>query len=351
VTEDLWAESNTTPDAIDAALRELLRERHAADETLAPARVLNMVVVVDREWKGEIANRLQRVGRYHPSRTVLCAVEDRRETLDARAVMSYEESKNGGGLGVIREVVEIDMGPEHLSYLGTIVDPILVSELPTVLWSPHGHEEAVASVLYMIDVVLLDSDDLLDPPEAFRRANELLRSAYVVDLAWLRTTPWRERLAASFDPPSRCAALARGAGTAPRHRTSSRASAMLLAGWLASRLRWETGPLSSLNGAGLEGAASGPNGPVGVKLEGADQDTPGLAGVTISCQNGFALALDRGPGGLRAREQSSGGIERSWRVLGASRGEGGILGEGIRQALLRDPTYGPALDAALRFCG
>ena len=34
--------------------------------------------------------------------------------------------------------------------------------------------------------------------------------------------------------------------------------------------------------------------------------------------------------------------------LGASRGEAGILGEGIRQALLRDPTYTPALAAAAR---
>jgi hypothetical protein len=33
-------------------------------------------------------------------------------------------------------------------------------------------------------------------------------------------------------------------------------------------------------------------------------------------------------------------------VLGASRGEAGILGEGIRQALLRDPTYRRALDRA-----
>jgi hypothetical protein len=31
---------------------------------------------------------------------------------------------------------------------------------------------------------------------------------------------------------------------------------------------------------------------------------------------------------------------------GASRGETGILGEGIRQSLLRDPTYEPALKAA-----
>ena len=33
-------------------------------------------------------------------------------------------------------------------------------------------------------------------------------------------------------------------------------------------------------------------------------------------------------------------------MLGASRGESGILGEGVRQALLRDPTYKPALSAA-----
>jgi hypothetical protein len=32
--------------------------------------------------------------------------------------------------------------------------------------------------------------------------------------------------------------------------------------------------------------------------------------------------------------------------MGASRGEAGILGEGIRQALLRDHTYAPALEHA-----
>ena len=35
-----------------------------------------------------------------------------------------------------------------------------------------------------------------------------------------------------------------------------------------------------------------------------------------------------------------------WTVLGASRGEGGILGEGIRQALLRDSAYVRAIGCA-----
>jgi hypothetical protein len=58
VSEDVWSEQDTNPDAIEAALRELLRERHAANEALAPARVINLIVIVDREWKGEVANRL-----------------------------------------------------------------------------------------------------------------------------------------------------------------------------------------------------------------------------------------------------------------------------------------------------
>jgi glucose-6-phosphate dehydrogenase assembly protein OpcA len=203
VTEDLWAERDTTPDAIEAALRRLLRERHAANEGLAPARVLNLIVVVDRAWKGEIANRLQGVGRYHASRTVLCAVEDGCRTLDARVVMSYDEPANPAGIGVIREQVEIDMGPEHLSNLETIIDPVLVPELETMLWSPHGHEEVIDALLGIVDVVLLDSDGAFEAPEAIDQALKLLESGYVVDLAWLRTTPWRERIAAAFDPPIR----------------------------------------------------------------------------------------------------------------------------------------------------
>jgi glucose-6-phosphate dehydrogenase assembly protein OpcA len=348
LSEDLWQEQDTTPDEIEAALRELLRERHATNQTLAPARVLNLVVVVDREWKGEIANRLQRVGRYHASRTVLCAVEQGRQKLDARAVMRYEEPADGAGLGVILEEVEIDLGPGHLEHLDTVIDPILVADLPTTFWSPHGHEEAVQAVLEIVDVILLDSDDQADRSDAFARATELLRSAYVVDLAWLRTTPWRERIAASFDPPDRRAALNRIASFEVRHQPESVASAVLLAGWLCSRLQWGPEPLGSRNGAGLRGVAEATGREVEIQLEPVVQDVPGLSGVTVGCGEGFAFSLERGPGGLRAHELPS---DRTWRILGASRGEAGILGEGVRQALLRDPTYGPALSAARRMTG
>ena len=350
MSEDIWSEQDTHPDAIEAALRELLRERHAANEALAPARVINLIVIVDREWKGEIANRLERAGRYHGSRTVLCAVEEGRTTLDAVATVSYDEPQ-GSSLGVMHESVEIDLGPEHLRALQTICDPVLVGELPTVLWSPHGHPDAVDAVCPLIDVMLLDSDDIDDPVEAFARAERMRKHAYIVDLAWLRTTPWRERLAATFDLPERLNALREIEELEIRHRETSLASALLLAGWLSSRLQWERSHLQLWDGQPAAGAgAGGQDGAVIVSLHTAEQEAPGLAGVTVSTADGTSLSLQRGQGGLDATERTGDGAQRTWKVLGASRGEGGILGEGIRQALLRDPTYLPALEAARGLC-
>jgi glucose-6-phosphate dehydrogenase assembly protein OpcA len=348
VSEEVWSAADTTPDEIDDALRGLLHRLHADNPALAPARVLNLIVVVDRDAKDEITERLANVGRYHASRTVLCNVEPDRDTLDARAIMAYEEPQ-AGALGIIRERVEIDLGPEHLAHLDTIVDPVVVSELPTVLWCPHGHDHAVDALLGLVDVILVDSDERPNPEEALARVSELLKSAYVVDLAWLRTTPWRERIAASFDPPRRRPALKRISGVAVRHRESSRASGLLLAGWLAARLHWDASALEDRNGSGLRGTARRGGDEVEVELAPVDLSTPGLAGVSVSCSDGFSLSLDRAQGGLCAKARSRDGIEKTWLVLGASRGEGGILGEGVRQALLRDPTYGPALEAARGF--
>jgi glucose-6-phosphate dehydrogenase assembly protein OpcA len=336
VSEDVWSGRDTNPDAIDSALRGLLRERHAGNRALAPARVLNLIVVVDREGKDAITSRLEHVGRYEASRTILCTVEDGRRTLDATVAMSYAESSHGA-VGLVHERVEIEMGAAHISHLDTIVDPVLASELPTALWCARGHEQAVQALLGKVDVILLDSDEPTEPRVGLLRAAELLRSAYVVDLAWLRTTPWRERLAASFEPPDRLARLRDLNAVSIRHRPGSEATGLLLAGWLSSRLRWESIRFGSQTpaGAGVE-----------IVLEPFDQAAPGLAGITVTSRDGLSLSLDRAPGGLCAREHSPAGHEQVWQVVGASRGEHGILGEGVRQAQLRDPTYAPALEAA-----
>jgi glucose-6-phosphate dehydrogenase assembly protein OpcA len=343
--EEVWSEQSTTPTKIEAALRRLLAERHHQAGSVAPARVLNLVVVVDRRYRGEIENRLQGVGRYHPSRTILCAVEDRRTTLDAWASMATQPA-GPAGLAVSRERVEIDMGPDHLRSLETIVGPLVVPDLATLVWAPHGHHEAEDALRDLAQIVLIDSLAEPDVDIALHRASGLLRDLYVVDLAWLRSTPWRERVAAAFDPPQHRPELQAITAVTVRHRQDSEAAASLFAGWLASRLGWRPSPMLR-RGDALVGRMRARRGDVQVTLEPVEQlNVPGLAGVTVETARGTKVSLDRSPGGLREVRTDRKGDCREFTVLGASRGEGGVLGEGVRQALLRDSTYAPALEAA-----
>jgi hypothetical protein len=245
----------------------------------------------------------------------------------------------------------LDLGPRHLENLNTIVDPLVVTDIATVTWSPHGHPEAVDALLHLSQVMLVDSVNEFDPRSAVMRAQELAEEAYVVDLAWLRSTPWRERVAATFDPPQWRIELGRIDSVKVSHAPQSATAGLLFCGWLATRLNWDPGALVSANGS-LHGKAHGRRQDVQVTLEpDPTMSVPGLAGVELGTASGLTIGLHRGPGGLTARRRDRKGNESSWTVLGASRGESGILGEGIRQALLRDPVYGAALKRAAAMVG
>jgi glucose-6-phosphate dehydrogenase assembly protein OpcA len=340
--DTVWSAQDTTPGDVEEALRHLLIERHAENDGYVPARVMNLVCVVERQWSGEIANRLRRVGRYAPSRTIVCAVSDGRRSIDARASVAARATPHGGEHVLTHETVILDIGPGHLANLDTIVDPLVITDLTTLVWAPHGHWEAVEALRRITQCVLVDSTEDPDVAGALRRAQTLLADRYVVDLAWLRTTPWRERLAMVFEPPRRRTRLRQITSLRIRNAPESGAAALLLCGWLTSRLRWRQGQLVRDG----QGRSIGTMGDVQVRLESVRLDVPGLMGVTLGFADGAALALDRGAGGLHATSRDPAGGERDWTLLGASRGEGGILGEGMRQALLRDPTYREALDAA-----
>jgi glucose-6-phosphate dehydrogenase assembly protein OpcA len=344
--DEVWSERNTTPSRIEAALRQIVTEHHHSDHPFVPARVLNVVAVVESDFRGEIENRFERVGRFHPSRLILCAVQEGRDTIDAWAGVGTDDAEPvPGHIAVARERVELEIGLKHLPKLDTIVDPLLVSDLATMVWAPHGHSEAVDALRRLVQIVLVDTQDEPDVARSLERVVELSEHAYVVDLAWLRSTPWRERVAAAFDPPQLRTALAGVSSVTVRHREDSLAAAMLFCGWLSSRLGWKPGALASTGGRYV-GHARAKRQEVKIQLEPVHQNAPGLAGVTIETASGEAVSLDRSPGGLQAVRRRRDGTEQRWTVLGASRGEGGILGEGVRQALLRDPTYRPALGCA-----
>src|ERR1700709_2423919 len=171
--DTVWRASDTNPGAIDAALRAALSQVHRGNTGYVPARVLNLVCVVDKEYSGEIANRLRRVGRYHPSRTIVCSVDPKRTTLDAVATISAPSGGRDGDLGRLRETIVVECGTRHLKHLDRIVDPLVVTDLLTCVWAPHGHHEAVDSLLDLSQIVLTDSVDDPEPADAIHRAPQL----------------------------------------------------------------------------------------------------------------------------------------------------------------------------------
>jgi len=286
-----------------------------------PARVLNLVCVVDKGYSGEIANRLRKVGRYHPSRTIVCQVEPRRDRLDAVATLSAPSEVLTGEIGLPagddrrrrRPPPPPAPRPDRRSARGQRPGDLRVGTARP--------RRAVDSLLSLAQVVLADSVDAADPREAIERARELEQRAYVVDLAWLRSTPWRERIAAAFDPPALRTELGMISAITINHHPDSAVAALLLVGWLASRLDWQLSPLVP-RGDAYEGKAHGRRQDVVLRLvPHVRQQVPGLAGLEIETAGGRTLSLERGPGGLHAREKHRRGPTREWTILGASRGE------------------------------
>ena len=343
MSDSLWSERDATPSAISGALGSLLREGHEDGSAHSPARALNLVVTVDSEWRGEVMNRLERVGRSHPSRTIVFAVDPGAETLDAQVSISCATSSEHDAPAPCRERIEITVGPRHLPHLSSIAAPILLSDLPTVVWSPHRHEEAIASLVSLADAILVDSLEEPSVERAIKGARSLADRAHVVDLAWLRDAPWRERVAALFEAPGWARAPFEISRVALRHAAGSGMASLLLVGWLGSRLQWKPRPLFPHDGA-LHAKLRGRRQHVDLELSVAGgQVAPGLEQVTIETASAATISLQRHPGGFAATRRAPRGEERDWVVLGAFPDERRVLGDGIRQTLLRDPAYEEAL--------
>src|SRR3954465_6280137 len=291
----MWSARATTPGDIEAALRAMLKERHSENASYVPARSLNLVCIVDKQCSGEIANRLRHIRPAHaaqpaaprPARgTSVCGADPKRKTRDAVATIASDVHPKPGEFALLRETVVVDIGEQHLAHVDTIVDPLVVTDLPTVAWAPHGHQEAVDALLPLAQVVLLDSIDEPDMRDAMRRSLMLLDDVYVVDLAWLRSTPWRERVAAPFDPPHLRPDLRTISGVTVRHHPESAVAGLLLVGWLASRLDWQLGRFMD-RGDALVGSAHARRQDVKVTLEPEpDLQVRGLAGVTLETASG-----------------------------------------------------------------
>ncbi|HEV8451350.1 MAG TPA: glucose-6-phosphate dehydrogenase assembly protein OpcA [Gaiellales bacterium] len=190
------------------------------------ATTLNLVVRCGDAEHVKTANRvLDRIGSSRPLRAMIVMPA----TGTTRARVS-SDSGSDVACGVFNELVELR---GNRVALPSSVTSLLVADLPVFLWwqgeLPPDGDEVLTEMIEMTTRMIVDSDQA--GIDAVARVDALATG--LVDLAWVRTGPWREAIAALFDGRSQRRLLDHLAAVevkGPRNQSA------LLAGWLRSRL-------------------------------------------------------------------------------------------------------------------
>jgi glucose-6-phosphate dehydrogenase assembly protein OpcA len=133
--------------------------------------------------------------------------------------------------------------------------PLLLSDLPVFLWWPVGDpfdEYIFRSLTDSLNRLIVDSAYFETAEGTLAKMASQIRTQWpkiaITDMNWGRLTPWREMVASFFDAPAMRSYLDRighvnieYAVTEEYHGPINRSQALLVAGWLASRLGWEAG--------------------------------------------------------------------------------------------------------------
>jgi hypothetical protein len=215
---------------VDTALARL-RAQAAAETASMRTSVMTHIAWVPHGWREPARAALAGMAELHPSRTILLfpepGADDNR--IDARAeVQRWEVPDTDRGL--VTEVVELTLRGARAKAPASIVEPLLISDLPVFLrWrgEPSWDAPELEQLVGVTDRLIVDSTEWDDLPDSYRRLAELFARCAASDIAWARTSRWRQHLATLW-PAIADVRTIRVRGTA--------AQAWLLGGWLRSRL-------------------------------------------------------------------------------------------------------------------
>ena len=216
--------------------RQLAELRDGAASERSPdlrTSVLTHVAWAPPEWADAARRTLAGLEERHPSRTILLLPdpdgEDRIETTVSMRCFAAP----GLSHQVCSEVIELRLGGKRAQAPASVVQPLLIADLPTFCrWrgEPPWAEPELEQLVGVCDRLVVDSGEWRRPQAGYARLAELFDRIAVSDIAWGRGRDWRGRLAERWPGIS---AVERLSVAGPR------ADALLLAGWLRSRLRKE----------------------------------------------------------------------------------------------------------------
>jgi hypothetical protein len=207
-----------------------LRVKHAEGTRTS---VMTHVAWAPPQWEDAARRTLAGLEELHPSRTILLFPDPRRrDGIDVRVDLRCFTIP-GSSREVCSDVIELRLGGRRTRVPGSIVEPLLITDLPTFCrWRglpPWGKPE-LEQLVDVCDRLVVDSSEWRGLPAAYRKLEQLFDRIAVSDIAWGRSLAWRGRLAALWPEIARIRSLS---------VTGPKADALLLAGWLRSRLRNE----------------------------------------------------------------------------------------------------------------
>lgn len=324
-----WRGDDVSADEVADALSRLNREHFRHAHGHGATRTMNLVIAPAQDPAAELDEGVQ-AARHgararHPSRTIVLR-EQLEDRLDAQATISCDVARGPGAVGYCHDEVVLHADRPRLAHADSLLAPLLLVGLPTVVWLPATAPKAVEEALAAIaTTVLLDSDaDVGEPAAGLARARAMAARTPVHDLAWTRLDAWRRHVAAAFQAPERRALLAR-VGELELDGARS-AGTLLLAGWIAARAEWEIGTLEPSPDGWSAGARGGDGRPVAMRILARDRADPGATPVRH-------LAFVAGEDRLAVQTPH------------APVGAGEIFTATLRSAAEGSPGYQPALHA------
>lgn len=214
-------------DVLDA----LERLRREGERTATRTSVVSLVAVGRRRELIERAcTTIHTMGSRHPGRTIAVLVEDDGEPgIDAEVHLRADSVEDGYVWS--EEVVLTVRGPAG-THLDSLVEPFVLPDLPVAIWFVASAPRQDDPLADTADIVIIDSKELGDL-DAYADLITISRRRTLLDLSWIRLTPWRLLLAGLFEgavyrPFVRGVRDVEVKGKpGPRH---------LLGGWVMSRL-------------------------------------------------------------------------------------------------------------------
>ena len=371
IDEAFWGTQATSIDALERELGRLRRAAvaHARErgQTLARASVLNLVVYSEREVHARRAARtVAELALRHPSRAIVLLGDRDRDGVVASVQLHCHVPQSDGAQPVLYEQILARVRGDFDERVASVVIPLLVPDLPVFLWwtgTPPSDARHLDDLVTLADRFIIDSADFARADRTLPEIARLARHRVAItDLNWARLTHWRELVAQFLDVPTwrpfldGITGIRVGFAVDMDGRDIHPSQALLLLGWLASRLSWR--PVESLapsEAGGLLFRMSREDGaPIMVRLRPRFErglDAGDVSGIRIQAAYGRETAefvIKRAPDERHATTTAIiGGVVRSERVVPLpALGIRELLGEELAIAR-NDHVYEVALAALM----